>query len=189
VLDSDNDADPAGWDYYDYRFTVDWTGWRLLRVPFADFRPARHPVGWHAIRSVQFSADGWGHEPRPDTVLVLDDLSFGTGALAGIRTDTRRSGGDFVYRYTALLEERTGRARATRGWRPHRGGDRKTYVREGVAGWKPNASAPAPTGGIRNTDRLSNRWYGKRSAGGHVAGPIPAPGKPRRQPEASSSRK
>jgi len=111
VLDSDNDADPAGWDYYDYRFTVDWTGWRLLRVPLADFRPARHPVGWREINSVQFSADGWGHEPRPDTVLVFDDLSFGTGALAGVRTDTRRSGGEFVYRYTAMLEERTGRAR------------------------------------------------------------------------------
>lgn len=111
VLDSDNEADPAGWDYYDYRFTVDWTGWRLLRVPLADFRPARSPVGWHEINSIRFAADGWSHEPLPDTVLILDDLSFGTGALAGVRTDTRRSGGDFVYRYTATLEERTGRAR------------------------------------------------------------------------------
>ncbi len=111
VLDSDNDADPAGWDYYDYRFTVDWTGWRLLQVPLADFRASRAPVGWHELNSIQLSADGWSHVPLPDTLLILDDLSFGTGALAGLRTDTRRSGADFVYRYTATLEERTGRAR------------------------------------------------------------------------------
>ena len=111
VLDSDNDADPAGWDYYDYRFTVDWTGWRLLRVPLADFRASRAPVGWHELNSVQFSADGWSHLPLPDTTLILDDLSFGTGALVDLRTDTRWSGADFVYRYTAVLEERTGRAR------------------------------------------------------------------------------
>jgi hypothetical protein len=49
--------------------------------------------------------------PLPDTLLILDDLSFGTGALAGLRTDTRWSGSDFVYRYTATLEERSGRAR------------------------------------------------------------------------------
>jgi MYXO-CTERM domain-containing protein len=111
VLDSDNDADPAGWDYYDYRFTVDWTGWRLLRVPLADFGAARAPVGWHELNSIQLSADGWGHLPLPDTLLILDDLSFGTGALADLRTDTRWSGPDFVYRYTATLAERSGRAR------------------------------------------------------------------------------
>ncbi|MBN1770442.1 MAG: heparinase II/III family protein [Deltaproteobacteria bacterium] len=111
VLDSDNDADPAGWDYYDYRFTVDWTGWRLLRVPLADFRASRVPVGWHELNSIRLSADGWSHVPLPDTLLILDDLSFGTGALADLRTDTRRSGADFVYRYTATLEERAGRAR------------------------------------------------------------------------------
>jgi hypothetical protein len=61
IFDSDNDADPEGWDYYRYTMTVDWTGWRYFLISRADFRVARHPVGWHEINYVRFSDTA--HEP------------------------------------------------------------------------------------------------------------------------------
>jgi MYXO-CTERM domain-containing protein len=111
VLDSDNDADPEGWDYFSHELAVDWTGWRHVVIPLGDFGASRHPVGWQRINSVQLSADGWGHTPMADTVLVLDDMGFGTGVIDGVRSTTAWEGADFVATHVVELEERTGAAR------------------------------------------------------------------------------
>ena len=112
ILDSENAADTAGSDYYRYQIQVDWTGWRYLRIPLDSFRISRNPVGWHEINSVAFHASGWDHEPMDDTVLVLDDMSFGTGVIEDIRVQRGFQGSDYVYDFTVLLEERTGSNRS-----------------------------------------------------------------------------
>lgn len=112
ILDSENAADTAGSDYYRHQIQVDWTGWRYLRVPLETFRISRNPVGWHQINSVAFHASGWDHEPMDDTVLVLDDMSFGTGVIEDIRVQRGFQGSDYVYDFTVLLEERTGSNRS-----------------------------------------------------------------------------
>ena len=77
VLDSDNSATPAGWDYYYFHFTVNWTGWKSFDLRFgSDIQPTRNPVGWHHITALGFHAGGWQHTPLPDTILYLDDVKL-----------------------------------------------------------------------------------------------------------------
>ncbi|MDZ4064141.1 MAG: hypothetical protein U1E22_05670, partial [Coriobacteriia bacterium] len=112
ILDSENVADTAGSDYYRFQIVVDWTGWRYLRLPLDSFRVSRNPVGWHEINSVAFHASGWDHDPKADTLLVLDDMSFGTGVIQDIQVERGFQGSDYVYDFTLLLEERTGASRS-----------------------------------------------------------------------------
>ena len=111
VLDSENVADAAGRDYFQTEFVVDWRGWKLLALPLADFKRARQPIGWQRINYISLNASGWGNTPRRDTALVLDDLTFGAGAIAELQVDQAWQGADFVYTYSVTLEERLGRPR------------------------------------------------------------------------------
>jgi oligo-alginate lyase len=111
VLDSDNAGDPAGWDYYSTRLVADWTGWKLVVLPLADFDVSRSPLGFDHINYISMSAEGWGHTPLADTVLVLDDMLFGTGVIAGVRVEQGWQGADFVFHYTVALEDRLGTPR------------------------------------------------------------------------------
>lgn len=60
-------------DYFQWRFTLDWTGWRELVVPFYAFWPVRSPAGWDKIDRFTISAS-WDDTPREDTVLRLDSF-------------------------------------------------------------------------------------------------------------------
>jgi hypothetical protein len=106
VLDSDNAADAEGWDYYSRPITVDWAGWRLFVIPLEDFNVSRKPVGWHELNYISFSADGWGHSPKADTVLVFDDMAFGSGAIASLSVQQGWQGADYVYNWSIGLEDR-----------------------------------------------------------------------------------
>ncbi len=111
VLYSQNEADPAGADYYYYPIAVTWTGWQRLHIPLDNFTIARNPLGWQELQSVMLSASGWGHEPLSDTLLILDDMRFGAGAIANTQYTAAYDGDDFLYTYTLTLEERMGTAR------------------------------------------------------------------------------
>ncbi|MFZ6028751.1 MAG: heparinase II/III domain-containing protein [Chloroflexota bacterium] len=112
VLDSQNEADPAGSDYYAYEIDVTWAGWRRLHIPLEDFIVARSPLGWQEIQAVSLNASGWGHTPQPDTLLLLDEMRFGSGVIAGSRHTAAYDGADFLYTYTLDLQERLGTARS-----------------------------------------------------------------------------
>jgi hypothetical protein len=104
VLDSENEADPEGSDYYSRELTFDWEGWRYVRIPLADFGVSRNPLGWDTINSVALNASGWSHEPLPDTALNLDAMIVSNGAA---RIEAERyfwSAGDFIYEYDILVE-------------------------------------------------------------------------------------
>lgn len=60
-----------GLDYFQWRFSLDWTGWRELVVPFYAFWPVRSPAGWHKVDRFTISAS-WDDVPQPTTVLRLD---------------------------------------------------------------------------------------------------------------------
>ncbi len=112
IFDSENSADAAGWDYFRYPIQVNWSGWKLLRIPLGSFLVARNPVGWKKINYVQFSSDGWDHAPLPDTLLILDDMSFGAGIITEIDYQPYFCRTDFCYDFTLLLTERFGIARS-----------------------------------------------------------------------------
>ena len=63
-----------GWDYFATGITIDWTGWKLVRLPLAEWTKARSPVGWHHINHLSFSGTYGDRTPHPDTGLVLDDV-------------------------------------------------------------------------------------------------------------------
>jgi len=111
IFDSENAAS-SGWDYYRYQIVVDWTGWRHLWVPLADFIVARQPVGWQELNRVQLSASGWSHEALPDTVLYLDDLRLTSALVDQLQVDYGFSGGDYLYTYRVALSEKSGQQQA-----------------------------------------------------------------------------
>lgn len=68
--------DSDGADYYWHQFKLDWTGWKQFRFAFWELGRARRPVGFQKIDSVRFAADGWGNEPRADSVVYIDGVGI-----------------------------------------------------------------------------------------------------------------
>lgn len=69
-----SEAASEGFDYFGFPITLDWTGWKEFDVPFNEMGRARNPVGWNKIDSVMFTADGWGNQPNPESVVHIADL-------------------------------------------------------------------------------------------------------------------
>ncbi|MDK2971390.1 MAG: hypothetical protein PWP23_1145 [Candidatus Sumerlaeota bacterium] len=83
VLKSENPASP-GSDYYQANLTVDWEGWRLVRIAFADMVVKREPLGLAAIGEFRLASSGFGIDVRsPETVLKFDELRLYGGPAAG----------------------------------------------------------------------------------------------------------
>ncbi|HNZ22398.1 MAG TPA: heparinase II/III family protein [Polyangiaceae bacterium] len=111
VFDSENAADHEGWDYYSKSIYIDWTGWRFIRIPLDSFGVSRNPLGWNHINYISLHAGGWGTDPKDDTLLILDSLSFGTGVISSVKMRPSWKGNDFEYRFEVGLEERLGKSR------------------------------------------------------------------------------
>lgn len=75
VLESENQEDKQGWDYYYYHFRVDWSGWKRFSLHLGnDIRPTRNPRGWDQIDGFYISCTSWQNQPLPDTALYVDDI-------------------------------------------------------------------------------------------------------------------
>ncbi len=73
VIASEN-PQTEGPDYYSRPLKLDWQGWKQLTFSLKDFGATRTPLGWNQIGRVYVAAGGWGHTPRPEMVLYLDDI-------------------------------------------------------------------------------------------------------------------
>jgi len=62
--------------YFLAQIVVDWTGWKHVVIPFAEFRPNRAPKGWSEVRGLNLSSGGWRAVPFPDSVLYLDQMEL-----------------------------------------------------------------------------------------------------------------
>lgn len=112
VCNSDNAADPEGWDYFYYHFEVNWQGWRLLNLRLGeDLRAARKPLGWQQIDYISINASGWQHEPLPDTVLRLDAVRLvrAPAHIEPIGQETRQADGQAVTTIRLRVVNRTDR--------------------------------------------------------------------------------
>lgn len=79
ALVSDNPETP--WrDALVFPFPIDWTGWRRLVLPLADFQSLGAPLGQAHIQSVHFFTKIFDLQPNPHTVLHLDAMSLETDA-------------------------------------------------------------------------------------------------------------
>lgn len=74
IISSENPA-TDGIDYWSEKLSVDWTGWRHVRIPIQQFgKGARSPLGWDQIDHIYFTSSGWECKPQPDTVIRFDDI-------------------------------------------------------------------------------------------------------------------
>ena len=61
--------------YYVHRLTVDWDGWKEIKVAFDDFTPVRSPLGWSEVSYLKVMSN-FGTEQVPGTVLYFNDLKL-----------------------------------------------------------------------------------------------------------------
>ncbi len=72
-----SDSDVTAWrDFYVYDFTIDFTGWRHLIIPFSDFLAYEQPAGFAKIDRVSFHTKLFYAQPNPYTDLYLDNMAL-----------------------------------------------------------------------------------------------------------------
>ncbi|MBI5830936.1 MAG: heparinase II/III family protein [Armatimonadetes bacterium] len=83
LIYSDNPK-TEGDDYYSASMQANFTGWKRFSFYLPHLGVNREPAGWNQINRFGFSASGWGNEPNPQTMLVLDDVQLiRGGAVVG----------------------------------------------------------------------------------------------------------
>jgi hypothetical protein len=73
TLVAHSETEPTQQNYFNYKITLDWTGWKLFEIAFKDFTVTRSPVGWHKIDSLKFASTGWSQAPPYSTTLLYFD--------------------------------------------------------------------------------------------------------------------
>lgn len=73
ILPSENPA-TEGMDYYSAAITVNFEGWKQFKYYLPRMSESRSPLGWDAIQGFRFTASGWGNEPDPNTVVIIDQI-------------------------------------------------------------------------------------------------------------------
>lgn len=70
-----SDAEPVknSPNYYSFRFTSDWEGWKQFTIPFRDFSRARSPAGWNNVHGMLIYVSA-ASKIEPDLMFALDDI-------------------------------------------------------------------------------------------------------------------
>ena len=76
MLVAHSEDEPTQENYYRYKITLDWTGWKLFEIAFKDFTVTRSPVGWHKIDSLKFASTGWSQSSYSTTLLYFDAMKL-----------------------------------------------------------------------------------------------------------------
>ncbi|MFW5867570.1 MAG: hypothetical protein ACOCX2_07115, partial [Armatimonadota bacterium] len=79
-------------DWFIADFVVDWTGWREVALPFADFQSLGSPSGWGSVEGLYLFTKIFDRQPNPYTVLHLDDVTLldaapETSSVAALETE------------------------------------------------------------------------------------------------------
>ncbi|MCI0475726.1 MAG: alginate lyase family protein, partial [Anaerolineales bacterium] len=76
TLVAHSETEPTQQNYFNYKITLDWTGWKLFQIGLKEFTVTRAPVGWHKIDSLKFASSGWSQTPYSTTVLYFDAMKL-----------------------------------------------------------------------------------------------------------------
>ena len=76
VLIGSNRNDNRAPSLYRSGFEVNWTGWKRLQFPLARMSREQGPIGPEKIDRLVLTTRGFDNAPKPDTVLVIDDVSL-----------------------------------------------------------------------------------------------------------------
>lgn len=93
-----DDASTAGKDWYFFKFSIDWKGWKRIEIPFTSFTPWEKPLGWSSIGAIAFFTKAFGHQPSPRTALWLDDIRFTETASSPTASADRNEDQGIIYR-------------------------------------------------------------------------------------------
>ena len=74
ILVAHSENEPTQQNYFNYKITLDWTGWKLFEIAFKDFTVTRTPIGWNKIDSLKFASTGWSQTAYSTTVLYIDAM-------------------------------------------------------------------------------------------------------------------
>lgn len=76
ILQSENPATESA-DYYAKLLTIDWAGWKELRIPLSQLAPERTPLGLNAITGFRMASSGYKIKTSDaGTVLKFDNMRF-----------------------------------------------------------------------------------------------------------------
>jgi hypothetical protein len=76
TLVAHSETEVAQQNYFNYKITLDWTGWKLFQIGLKEFTVTRAPVGWHKIDSLKFASSGWSQTPYSTTLLYFDAMKL-----------------------------------------------------------------------------------------------------------------
>ncbi len=93
-----DDAATASKDWYFFKFSIDWKGWKRIEIPFSSFTAWERPVGWSNIGAIAFFTKAFGHQPSPHTALWLDDIRFTETASSPTASVDRTAADGIIYR-------------------------------------------------------------------------------------------
>ncbi len=63
-------------NYYNFKITLDFKGWKSFAIPFKKMAVARKPAGFNKIDSLVFNSKGWNIEPKPGMKLWVDNIAL-----------------------------------------------------------------------------------------------------------------
>ncbi|MBQ4110185.1 MAG: polysaccharide lyase 8 family protein [Clostridia bacterium] len=67
-----------GLGYFRYPFSVDWVGWKQIKIPISAMIKSKNTATLGKISKIWLYADGWGMTPNPETVVYLDSIFLET---------------------------------------------------------------------------------------------------------------
>ena len=74
VYSDDSEKTPKDDDYYQAKFILDFSGWKLIEIPLEKFQITRNPRGLGKIDYIKLASSGFSLVSRKDTRLYLDDM-------------------------------------------------------------------------------------------------------------------
>ena len=64
---------------YFKKIKIDWKGWKVITIPFAEFGVSRNVMGWSCITRFSICSNGWGCVPNPNAEYYIDDVKLVDG--------------------------------------------------------------------------------------------------------------
>jgi hypothetical protein len=71
-----SETEPTQQNYFNYKITLDWTGWKFFEIGFKEFTNTRAPVGWQKIDSLKLASTGRSQMPYSTTLLYFDAMKL-----------------------------------------------------------------------------------------------------------------
>jgi len=84
-------------DYWSHDFKIDWTGWKAVTLPLAEFEKLGEPASWSNITGLYFFTKAKKQSPSPRTVLYFHEIHLLPGTSPATTSAVTTPGEDISY--------------------------------------------------------------------------------------------